>query len=282
MSADTTPDESPRRDRPNTASAAPTDDDHDHADGESLHPVDAAWIARRSAMGPLVLGLVAIATSPILLGLPFGALGIRSGIDLWQRGARRATVALAVATASAGVLLSVAAAVAWGALLAGVLLSRDAIREAESLRGRTVAASAADDGVSLARPPAGMQRLAVLFVSVETAPCADAIRDLATAAAKHGDVAVVVVDPASPTPAVEAFALRHAPEGAKFSAIGAPRTIPDPLDRIAASPTLVIIDREGRVEKALVGAHPVADLEKLLRGDAALPDSGAKPSRGGR
>ena len=42
---------------------------------DSLDPIDRAFLSQRFAAGPLILGLISIATSLVLIGLLFGALG---------------------------------------------------------------------------------------------------------------------------------------------------------------------------------------------------------------
>lgn len=253
----------------------------------ALDPVDSAWLARRSALALLVLGIVSIATSPIILGLLFGPLGMRSGIDLWRRGTRNASTAAAVATSFAGIVLSVMSALLWGALLAGVLLGRDAIRAAESWRGEEIRSTELASLVGAepvafdpARPAGDAPRQVLLFIAVDFEPCADAVRALSEAARAHPGIPIAVVDQAARAERVQEFVRGVVGAGAEpFRCVGASASMPPPLDGLAAMPTLVVVARDGRIEKALVGAHPAADIEKLLRGDAALPAPGAPNAR---
>ena len=50
---------------------------------------------------------------------------------------------------------------------------------------------------------------------------------------------------------------------------GRDATLPAPLASVAAFPTTVIMDREGRIEFALVGARGKEELERLFSGEAA-------------
>lgn len=243
-----------------------------------LDPVDAAWLARRTPTAPIVIGVISIVTSPILLGLLFGPLGLRSGIDLWRTGVRRAGTVVAIAASLLGIVLSVTAAVTWAALLAGVLLGRDAIRAAEGWRAQPLARMTVDalhgnarTPVDLSRLKPGARRQAMLFVEAGADPCRDALRSLADAARAHADVPIIVVDRTGRAEDLRAFATAAAGPGAEAFYYVAPLSSPPaPLEALAALPTLVIVGADGRIEKALVGAHPTSDVEKLLRGDAAL------------
>ena len=271
---------------PNSANASAHDAASD-VHTVALDPVDSAWLARRSALAPLVLGVIAMATSPIILGLLFGPLGMRSGIDLWRRGARNASTAAAVATSFAGIVLSVMSALVWGALLASVLLGRDAIRAAESWRGEEIRSTELASIIGTksevfdpARPGGDAPRQVLLFVAVGFDPCADALRALSEAARMHPGLPIAIVDQEARAERVQEFVRGVIGAGAEsFRCVGASASMPPPLDGLAAIPTLVVVARDGRIEKALVGAHPAADIERLLRGDAALPAPGAPNAR---
>lgn len=256
---------------------------------EALHPDDAAWVARKSPTAPLVLGVLSVLLSPVLLGLFFGPLALRAGIDLRRQGVRGAGTIVAIATSLVGIIASITMALLWGAVLSGVLLGRDAMRTAESWRGEEVRSAMVEARVAgetrqvdLAKPVAGAPRHAILFVGVGWQPCADAIRTLSEAAANHPEVPVIVIDRDAPAKEVEAFTRLHAVGGAeRFLFVGPVDTLPAPLEQAAALPTLVVVGPEGVVEQGIVGAHPTTDIEKLLRGDAARTTRG--PSlQGGR
>lgn len=249
------------------------------ADGGALHPEDAAWMARRSASAPMVLGLLSVALSPILLGLFFGPLSLRAGIDLYRRGTRGAATVVAIGTGLVGVILSITMALVWGSILASVLLGRDAMRAAEGWRGQQVRTSMFDAlvagdarAIDLAKPVDGAARHAVLVIGVGFEPCALAIRGISEVADRYPDVPVVIVDREASTEDVRAFARQHGTASVeRFFFIGRASALPAPLDQAAALPTLVVIGGNSAVEHAIVGAHPAVDIEKLIRGDAALP-----------
>jgi hypothetical protein len=234
-----------------------------------LDPIDRAWIARRFAGAPLIYGLIAIATSLLMLGLLFGALGLRAGLDLWRTGTRRGIVAIGIAVSFAGIVASVVWAVVWGSILASVLLGRDAMREAERWRG-TEMMELSTQGVEIVPPPEGVERTALLFIRVGWDPCAEAIRTAAAVAATVPNCRLILVDPTASTTAIRAFGLAH---GAETAVIGGGFTFPPPLDGVAAFPTLVVIDRSGVIESALVGAHPASDLELVYNGALAKVES---------
>lgn len=245
----------------------------------AMHPDDAAWIARKSSTAPIVLGVLSILLSPILLGLFFGPLALRAGIDLRRQGVRGFGTVVAIAASLVGIVASVTTALLWGAVLAGVLLGRDAMRTAESWRGEQVQSAMVDARVAsatmqvdLARPVPGAPRHAILVIGVGWEPCAEAIRTLAEAAVAYPDVPVIVLDRESSADKIEAFTRLHGGDvTARFLFVGPVETLPAPLGQAAALPTLVVVGADGTVEHAIVGAHPTSDIEKLLRGDAARP-----------
>lgn len=251
-------------------SDSPAPSDRDSAE---LDPVDRAWLERRSAVGPILLGIGAIATAPFMLGLLIGPLGLRAGIDGWRRGLRRPVVAAGIALSLAGVVGSVVSALLWGALLVTVLLGRSAMRETESWRGRTVErVEIAAVEAEVARtfplePKGGDERLAILFVDAAFGPSGEALRNLLHATALEPGCTVLVIDPLRPSRAVEAFVSREiGSASAAFLIAGDPTPLPEPLDAVAGFPTLVVLDRERRIEAAVVGVRPLEEVERLVRG----------------
>lgn len=239
----------------------------------ALDPVDRAWLERRSSIGPLLLGIGAIATAPFVLGLLIGPLGLRAGIDSWRRGLHRPVVGVGIAFSLAGIVASVASALLWGALLVTVLLGRSAMREAESWRGRTVASAdvfVLDGGTERALPlePKGEDaRLAILFVDAAFGPSGDALRNLLQATALHPGCSVLVIDPLRPAAAVDAFARREIGTAvAALHVAGESTELPEPLDSVAGFPTLVILGSDRRIEGAVVGVRPLEEVERLVRG----------------
>lgn len=233
---------------------------------------DEEWIARRFAGGPLVFGVLSCALSPLVVGLLLGAAGLRSGIDLWRSGTRRPLVGIGVAANLAGIVASVVATLLWGAVLAGVLLGRDAIREAERWRGRSIDLSAVvpADGAA-----ANALRTAVIFVDPEQPICRKAIGDLVAAQAFAPQARIALVDTLG-RGAADMLAAGAPPD---WHRIDAGATLPPPLDAIVALPTLIVVDPEGRIEKVLIGPHEVDAIARLLRGDAKLPPRAAGGAR---
>lgn len=269
----------------------------------AIDPVDAAWLHRRSSSGPLVLGVLGLLTAPILLGLLFASLGLRSGIDQMRRGIRGVVPALGVIVSATGLVVGVASALLWGALLSGVLLARDAMRTAEGWRGTTVEATpfpAQHDGAQTmlrlstgtaprsasidpaasgeaAAGPAPVRR-AIIFVRLGTVPSDDLLRELALASMRHPEVPLVIVDSEQPGPVVAETAL--ATQGFVASRdyfVGSGATLPSPLAAVAATPTIVLLAPDGRIEHAVIGGLKAGEIEKLLRGDAALEDEALSP-----
>lgn len=247
---------------------------------EGLDPVDAAWLARKSPAAPIILGVLSIALSPLLLGLFFGPLGLRAGIDLRRRGVRGIGSVLAVATSAVGIVLSVTTALLWGALLSSVLLGRDAMRAAEQWRGREIASTtvAALVGgvpreIDLSRPSGTSPRRAILIIDVGQPMCDLAVRSLSEVASDFPEVDVVVVSRDDDPRDVWSFVRLHGLESAlRFTCVGALDALPPPLDQAAAIPTFLVVDQNGAIEQAIVGLHPADDLRKLMGGAGALPD----------
>ncbi len=241
----------------------------------ALDPIDQEWLRRRSAAGPLAFGVIGLVTSPLLLGLAFGALGMRAGIDLWRHGTRRPVVAVGIGASFAAVVTSIIGALLWGSVLTTVLLGRDAMRETERWRGRTVEAvevrATANSGNITAVPlraTGDAARTVLLFVRIDSEASLSAVGTLVEALGRTPGVPALLIDPLAPAEAVRAFA-RAA--GLDATVIGDEGNLPEPLDSVAAFPTLVVIDAEGRIEAAVVGARSPADLDALLKGAGASP-----------
>jgi hypothetical protein len=236
-----------------------------------LDPADRAWLERRATLGSCVLGAVSILTSPFALGLLFGALALRGSIDMRRRGIRGALPLVGIVLGFAGTSASIAFAIVWGSLLVGVLLGRDAIRQTEQWRGRTLEATTIElrDGGRLGIGADGdaCARTALVFIDASSPVAAEALASTAAAALLHERCCVIVID-LSEKPDAAARAL--AGTGAALRVAVAAQRLPSPLDAVAATPTTVVIDSARRIEAAVVGVRPREDLEKLFRGDAAI------------
>jgi hypothetical protein len=211
---------------------------------------------------------------------------MRAGIDLWKHGTRRAAVIAAIALGFAGTVASITGALLWGSILASVLLGRDAMREAERWTGLDVAAAvveirhdprgASESTIPPTRPLGSLgaetERWAILFCDEGSEPCLQAAATLAECAARAGNVEAIAVA-AEPSTTLLSERLRDAQISLR---VGTLRAVA-PLDAVAAFPTLVVVDRAGRIEKALVGAHPAADIDALLGGAAGIPQAPSEP-----
>lgn len=260
---------------PSEPGQAPSSEAATELDPIDLDPVDQEWLRRRSALGPLALGVIGLVTSPVLLGLAFGALGMRAGIDLWRQGTRRAIVVVGVSASFVAVVTSIMAALLWGSLLTTVLLGRDAMRETERWRGRTIEAvsvsAVASSGTPTSLPlraSGGAERIVLLFVRVDSETSQTAARALSDALARNPSVPTMLIDPLAPAEVILRFARAS---GLDATVIGQESTLPEPLDSVAAFPTIVVIDAEGRIEAAIVGSRSAADLDPLLQGPGAPP-----------
>jgi|LauGreDrversion4_2_1035121.scaffolds.fasta_scaffold95908_2 hypothetical protein len=256
-------------------------------DEEDLHPADHAWRRDRFAAGALIFGFAGLLSSPLLLGLALGPLGMRSGIDLWRARVRRPVVAAGIVLSFAATVASIAAALLWGAVLTRVLLSRDVMRETEKWRGTRIAETsvAVTDALGsrtrALAPAEGSPRLVILFIEAGTSPCADAIRTLARVSERIGDDAenapraeFLVVEQRGSAARAREFALDH---GLDVGVLSADATLPPPLDGVFALPTIVVIDRDRRIEAALVGSRTIEEMERLVTGAAAIDARPATP-----
>lgn len=239
-----------------------------------LHPTDAAWLRTRSTKGPLTLGLIGIVLAPIAIGAIFAALGLHGAIALWRRGVRGPAMVGGLAASGLALVGSVLAALLWGALLVSVFLGRSAMQEAQKWRGRSlpalvVPALGPDGPMELPLHPAAPSvRQALLFVSAELEFSKEAVRAVAEVAAAHAECRLVIVDLRADASRVAELA-----ESCEVRAVvlGRSASLPSPLDAVAAVPTLVVVGLDGRIESALVGVRPRAELEVVFSGGAALP-----------
>ncbi|MEY5033604.1 MAG: hypothetical protein RL354_2635 [Planctomycetota bacterium] len=249
-------------------------------DEEDLHPADHAWRRDRFAAGALIFGFAGLLSSPLLLGLALGPLGMRSGVDLWRARVRRPVVAAGIAVSFVATVASIAAAVVWGAVLARVLLSRDVMRETEKWRGTQIAETsvlvtdALGTRTRALAPAEGSPRLVILFIEAGTGPCADAVRTLAWVSEHAGGrepsgprADLLIVEQREASSRAREFALEH---GLDVGVLGAGATLPAPLDGVFALPTIVVIDRDRRIEAALVGSRTIDEVGRLFTGSAAL------------
>jgi hypothetical protein len=259
------------------ASPAEPTPETDPALGADLHPVDRAFLAQKFAGGPLIFGVLSLLSSVIILGMLPGALGLRAGIDLWQRGVRRGVVIAGVVTSFVGVAASILCALLWGSILASVLLGRDAMRETERWRGEvlepfslTAIESIGGNPVSFDIPPtdAGVERVVLLLAGVGETPSAEAISAAVRVAERHPQCRLLVVTPLSARDDGKSFATLASASTA-VAVVGSDANLPAPINSVAAFPTMVIIDRAGRIEFALVGSRREEELDRLFSGEAA-------------
>ncbi len=257
--------------------AEPTPETDPALGADQLHPADRAFLAQKFAGGPLIFGLISIASSVIILGMIPGALGLRAGIDLWQRGVRRGMVIAGVVLSFVGVAASILCALLWGSILAGVLLGRDAMRETERWRGEvvepfslTAIESISGDTFSLEIPPKDerVERVVLLLAGVGETPSAEAISTAVRVAERHPQCRLLVVTPLSARDDGKAFAT-IASASTAVAVVGSDAMLPAPMNSVSAFPTMVFIDRAGRIEFALVGSRREEELDRLFSGEAA-------------
>ena len=170
------------------------------------------------------------------------------------------------------VVCSVIAAVLWGSVLAGVLLTRDALRETERWVGMPVpaveVAARGADGDRSRRIAAGegRARLALVFITPEHEASDETLRILAELSPSFPSVGLLVVGTQSSVDATRRAVLHS---GLDVEAIGGETALPAPIDAVAITPTIVVIDRDGRIESAASGGRPAAEIKRMLEGPAA-------------
>jgi hypothetical protein len=206
-----------------------------------------------------------------------GALGLRAGIDLWQRGVRRGVVVAGVVTSFVGVAASILCALLWGSILAGVLLGRDAMRETERWRGEvlepfslTAIESISGETFSFEIPPKDdrVERVVLLLAGVGETPSAEAISTAVRVAERHPQCRLLIVTPLAARDDGKAFAT-IASASTAVAVVGRDAMLPAPMHSVSAFPTTVVIDRVGRIEFALVGSRREEELDRLFSGEAA-------------
>ncbi len=242
-------------------------------DSTALHPEDRAFLERRYSSAPLIFGVVSIVTAPIVLGMLPGALGLRAGVDLWRRGLRKPLIGLGIAVSGAGVVASIVLALVWGSILAGVLLGRDAMREAERWRGLKIdsfvcegMSASGESEFTIPNRGEGVERTILLFVSTDTDPSKDALATLAPIVGECPTARLLVLDPNQSAARVGDFV-----RGFDLDAgcVGEGARFPHPLDHVAAFPTMIVVNTDGVVEFALVGARSPDELRSVVSGEAA-------------
>ena len=215
---------------------------------DGLHPVDRAFLAQKFAGGPLIFGVIALASSVLILGMIPGALGLRAGIDLWQRGVRRSVVVAGIVASFAGVVASIMAALLWGALLAGVLLGRDAMRETERWRGEvvqpfvlTATESISGEVFQFAVPPADamVERVAIVLAGVGEQPSAEAITTAVQVAQRHPSCRLLIVTP-----------LASRDEGKAFATVASAATAIAVAGRDATLPSLALVAKKNSIDSS--------------------------------
>lgn len=236
---------------------------------EDPHAEDEAWRRARPTIAPLAFGVIGLTLSPLLLGLILGPIGVRAGVDLWRAGLRRSTVAVGIAASALAIVVSVLSALLWGSLLTTVLLGRDAIRETERWRGETLR-----EASPAFLPLEGQQRAMVMLEAAANGPCLDLLQNIAELAPSHPECRLVIVESAVESGHLGAELKRL---GLGATVLPADSPLPWPLDQATATPTLVVIDAAGRIECALVGSRPAAELERILTPSAPRSDTAAPP-----
>lgn len=251
-----------------TDPASPPADDRD----------EAALRDPRMARTALIAGVASVVTAPAVIGLIPAAIGLQSGLShlRHRRGARvRAWLGLGLSTL--GALGSALAAVAFGSVLMSVLLQRSAVHQAQGWIGGTAEpwTFVGADGTPIASDALVGSTVLVDVFSPHSPMCARTSRTIAAFAAARDDVTVISWSPEA-SPQAMAFAREC---GATHAVAVGPQEVGFPFDLIAAKPTLIVLDGDGVVRAAVLGAYDERGLESLVaaaRVPYAQPD-GAKP-----
>lgn len=221
-----------------------------------------------------ILGLLACALSPIVIGLLPGALGVRTAIDARRIGFRGWVLYSGLSLSAIGLAASVLSAILWGGSLATILLSRDVEREAVVWRGREIAnfSLQVDDHevfeYAQFRREHPDHRLALHFWSSEFAPCQASVANAAEAARGVDSLTLIGIAPEDSPESARAFLGTDA-IGMR-TAFGAQR-LPSPLDTAGARPTTVIIHPCGKIELVLLGVRNREELRRAYLGEGLAP-----------
>lgn len=245
-------------------------------DDSTLDPVDAAWQRRQRAIGPLAFGVIALVLSPLLVGLVVGPLGLRSAVEQLRRGQRGGALYLGLAANLCAIVVSVVAALLWGSLLATILLGRDAMRETERWRGQTLDAvevstigSSGRSARTLRPAAADSDRIVLVFVRSDSEISREYIRAIARLSSPDDHAEILIMDPVLGAIAAGKLA---ADCGVEYASLDPVHPLPTPLDSIALFPSIVAIDRDGRIENAVAGARTDAEIVRILKGPRAMAD----------
>lgn len=227
---------------------------------------------RRLARASLGFGLAGLVLSPLIVGFVPAAIGLRAGIDVLLRrgGARAAAIAGCAISAVAG-LVSVAAAIALGAIVMTMLLARSAARQAEEWAGRRVTGFEITlaGGGSLGRDELAGRTLFLDYFAPAAPPTAANAARLEAFARMHPEAIVVGVAPEMTAEEALAWARGH---GVTYPIAAGCAGWPDPLATVAARPTLIAIAPNGLIKRASLGPLEDGQLEAIL----ALPQPDAR------
>lgn len=225
------------------------------------------------ALASLVLGILAVLSSPLLLGGALGIAGIVLGlVHLRRRGAPRRMAAWGAGLSAGGVLLSIALGGVYYRLYGEFLgtLQRGGGEESEldPWQGKSVPeltlTTIHGERVRLAEL-AG-RRVVLDFWATWCAPCREEIPHLKRLAAENPLELVVIGISDESTATIRDFAER---EDIAYHLVSA-EAFPVPFDGIHSVPTTVFIDRRGVIQNVLVGYHDFDTLKaRALEADYA-------------
>jgi hypothetical protein len=144
---------------------------------------------------------------------------------------------------------------------------RDEVLEPFSL---TAIESISGDTFSFEIPPKDdrVERVVLLLAGVGETPSAEAISTAVRVAERHPQCRLLVVTPLAARDDGKAFAT-IASASTAVAVVGRDAMLPAPMNSVSAFPTMVFIDRTGRIEFALVGSRREEELDRLFSGEAA-------------
>ncbi|MFO0828468.1 MAG: hypothetical protein U0572_10005 [Phycisphaerales bacterium] len=248
---------------PNDLAADDAEAERASADSETLRDPRLARIGLATGIASIVLAPIAVGAFPAAIGLHSALTHLR-----FRRGSR--TLAWAGAACSAlGAVVSLAAAILWGALLLNVLLQRSAVHQAQSWVGITPNSWTLTDVAGVAHTSDSMRGRVVLldcFAPVD-AYCEATTRAIAEFAAAHPEAVVLSWAPEATASDASSFASKC---GVRHPVCAGPQAMPEPLTGVAAKPTLVVFDAAGTIRATVLGRYNANDLAKLVDA-AAVP-----------
>ncbi|MSR40636.1 MAG: hypothetical protein EXS10_01865 [Phycisphaerales bacterium] len=220
------------------------------------------------------LGLASLLLSPFIIGLLPGALGLRTSIDARRIGFRGILISGGMTLSVIGLTLSIVAALVWGGMLATILMSREAERDAVIWRGREIKPftlqldSESSFDFAAFREQHPTHRLVLLFWSSAFDPCKEGVAHAIEAADGIDEVTLLGIAPEDTLASGHAFL---GADAANIPTAYGTQRLPPPLETAGVRPTIVVVHPDGHIELVLLGVRGTAELKRAFVGAGFSP-----------